>query len=593
MKTSDIQSVDWTRLRGVDGENTGASGSLADLLEGDEAARANAHSDLLGELVPEAGEPAKWCAAGAAATPFLVEMAGIEGHPAQPRSLILLTDLLAGNHASRSLDGIDMKRAEERKRYARGHARSIYRAILAAGDSLLAEVDSQDSRVRSCAGFLLAFLSELAPRSRELLERAVASEREPWAQASLMLSLALVSRYEGGRLSVSSLPKVSGPTQLFPWLAELCAEEKPHAPTPEELGPERRRALLALLRAGNPPEELFPWHRARIPWLLRRVLQDRGEPARMLAASVLAEVAAEVGVGGGAYAVEALRLSFDEGTREPLLLSKLDEGHRAIVATLSTQDFPGVAFAAFGLPPKARDRLRWLGLAPKTALEREFDGVPLWQILKEKQGRGTAEERKQRRGAVWAEIDARLKGTDRLEALVLIANGASGLLHVVDVSDLCRVVEQLGAVATEWARAKLPELMVENKAALRASGAGMVLLWSIARSLPAGEMLPAGYDELFTDIVEMPVLRGVLERMPQARREAVLLPMLKSRVSNPWAGHKILRKLVEVADLDFGPEVRAALCDVATAVAKGNSFLAGDDPAAADALRKQVQERFG
>ena len=160
MNRSDIRSIDWEHLRGADGEPTFAATDLSALLEGDEKARAEAHDRLREELVPEG----KWCAAGAAATPILLEMAATDGHPARPRALILLADLVAGNHVLRSLEGIDMQQAGERKRYARGHARNIYKPIVAAGDSLIAGMDSEDSRVRSCAAFLLAFLSELTPR---------------------------------------------------------------------------------------------------------------------------------------------------------------------------------------------------------------------------------------------------------------------------------------------------------------------------------------------------------------------------------------------------------------------------------------------
>ena len=153
----------------------------------------------------------------------------------------------------------------------------------------------------------------------------------------------------------------------------------------------------------------------------------------MFAASALAEVADSDSV--AQYAAEALRLAFEE-TRTPLLLSQVDEAHRAIVATLAKGNYSNVPFGGFGLPGSARDRLRWLGLAPKTVLEREFDGVPLWQILKEAQGGGSAEERSQRRGAVMAELDARVQGAERLEALVLLANDAHQLLHVVEAPDL-------------------------------------------------------------------------------------------------------------------------------------------------------------
>ena len=96
MKGSDGRSIDWAHLRGVDGEATGAAGSLRDLLKGDAKARANALRALQEELVPEGN----WCAAGAAATPLLVEMAVTGKHPAQPQALILLADLLVGNHTT-------------------------------------------------------------------------------------------------------------------------------------------------------------------------------------------------------------------------------------------------------------------------------------------------------------------------------------------------------------------------------------------------------------------------------------------------------------------------------------------------------------
>ena len=452
MKESDITSMDWAHLRGANGATTDAASSLCALFEGDEKARARAHEALRDELVPAW----KWCAAGAAATPIFLELAGTEGHPARSRALILLTDLLAGDHVVRSIEGIDMQRPEERKRYARGHARSIYEVILAAGDSLLGGLDSKDSRVRSCTGFLLAFLSELAPRSRKPIERAVASEREPWAQASLLMSLALVSRYDRIPLTASSLPEISGSTRLFPWLAELYAEPEPHELTPEELGPERRRAILDVLRLGEPPVELFPWQRGSLERLIGWQLAERGTQAQLFCASSFAELAAELGPGRARCALEALRLCFEENTQTPVVLSELDEAHRAIVATLSKHDYPGVAFASFGLPPLAADRLRWLGVAPKSVLDREFDGVPLWRLVADRQGTPTPETAEQCRATARAEVDSRLHGTDLLEALALMASGAYGLRHSAKAADLVPIVEELGSGASEWARAKLP-----------------------------------------------------------------------------------------------------------------------------------------
>ena len=226
-------------------------------------------------------------------------------------------------------------------------------------------------------------------------------------------------------------------------------------------------------------------------------------------------------------------------------------------------------------------------------LEQEFDAVPLWRLLVDKRGNVTPKNVAERRAAVLAELDARLQGTDWLEALVLLANGAHGLRNMAKPSDLCAAVEKLGAPAAKWVRAKLPELVAENQSALRNSGAGMVLVWSIAGSLPAGGMLPEEYDDLFTDEVETRVLRGVLERMPPNRREGVLLPILQEITPDPWNGHIVLEKMLELADLDFGPAVGAALCELATAVAEQDSALSLDDPAAAKALRKRVEERFG
>ena len=144
---------------------------------------------------------------------------------------------------------------------------------LPAGETLAQEYDelfttSVETRV------LRGVLERMSPGRSEavllpILRRMLSRPWNAHIVLGEMISLALVSRYEGRVLTASSLPKVSGPTRLFPWLAELWSEEQPHKPTAEELAPERRSVLVDLLRAGSPPLELFPWHEAKLFWLLR------------------------------------------------------------------------------------------------------------------------------------------------------------------------------------------------------------------------------------------------------------------------------------------------------------------------------------
>lgn len=377
---------------------------------------------------------------------------------------------------------------------------------------------------------------------------------------------------------------------MFAWLAELYAEAAPRELREEELTSGRRASLLEILRGGDPPLELFPWQRGHVERVISWRLIDRGERAQLFGASVLAEAASEGGSAAGRYAREALRLCFEEEPQGPV--PDLDAGRRAIVAALSTRDYPDVAFARFGLPVSRTDRLRWLGLAPTTVLERPIDGVPLWKRLVDERGTPGPESLPRSRAAVLAEIDARSTGTDRLEALVLVASGAHGLRDVVRAADLYPALDALGPVAADWARARLPILRELVWPALRNSGAGMALSWAMARTLPANDMLPPEHDDLITLRADPAIVRTVLERLPPDRREAILLPMLRRLLASPWNADVELTRMLEVSDLVTTDAIAAAVRKLADAMTH-DSLLARMRPDDARALRERIYERFG
>jgi hypothetical protein len=582
-----VDAVDWSRLAGAHGRPAAVGGMFRALLDGDAAARARAVDALREELVAARS----WSAAGAVATPILLALARVAAHPARAAALGLLADILAGDHVARSISGVDLDEDEERERYAAREASRILEAISSSGDLLLTGVDDRDAGVRSGSAFVLAFLSPLAARARPAIERAARREADPWTQASLLLSLAFVARYRGEALSEPALAAftTSAVARCCAWLAPLYAEDVPRELGGAELDAEHHRLVLELLRAGPPPRDRFPWHRGHSERLVSWQLADRGDAACLFGARALAEAAMEDPARAACLAIEALRLCFEEEGRGP---STLDDGRRSVVEVLSTRDLPAVSFARFGLPATRVDRLRWIGRAPATVLEKQVGGGPLWRRLVALRGLPTPTTVAERRAAVRAEIDAWLDGTDALEALALVAAGAHGLRDMVDAADVRARIGALGRAADRWAAERWRALVFDDATALRNSGVGMALAEAVTRTLAPEATLASEHDALFSLDAEAATLRAVLERMTPERRATVVDAALRQATRSTWNADRLLTRLLSVSDLVLPEPIATAALALADAVASG-SMSARDAPADAAALVRRVRARYG
>jgi hypothetical protein len=531
-----IRAVKWARLCPDLDDPKAIPNHLSGLVTGTDERRGAAWSELRELLVSDW----QWSEAGAAAAPLLVEMVGLPGHPSRPWALMLLADLLTSEHTLRATDGVDLAEEANRKLYAEGPAQRILEAVRGAADDLLGGLDDPDARVRSTSAFVLAFLSDLAPRAYEPVARAARDERDPWAQASLFLALAFLARYRRAPLGAAELEgwiTVESPVpRAFAWIASLYAEPLPPGPpgfgremrelTEAELTPARRQLLVDLLRAGDPPLELFPWSRAHIDRILAWEVLRRGDRAKVFVAGALAEVAAEGGPLAARLAKEALRLCFAEGDERSAPWESpaaMGEARRAVVATLSRADYGDLAFTSFGLPAGQWDRRRWLGVDPPTALERPIRGadgreIPLWQRLASLDSPSGEE--------LLAALAADVQGADRVEALALLLGDAYGLCGELEIDNLYESIREVGPAAAGCARRLLPELLANDRANARGTGVGMALAWAVARELPPGATLPPEYDAVLR-FVPLPVIRELLPRLTAERREALVLAYVR------------------------------------------------------------------
>jgi hypothetical protein len=599
-----IEAADWAELPGATEEPTTADSDLRALLDGDEKARAEAFFALREQLVTDW----TWSEAGAEATPILLAVARLEAHPARAMALILLADILAGDHVLRSNDGIDMSLSINQELYAEGPARRIYETILSATANVVALLRDADPSVRSAAGFLLAFLSAAAPNSLEAVRQAAQVEREPWVQASLFLSLGFLARYSKVALRAADLDawvvNSSPVPRAFAWLAELYAEVTPPAEQPglatdqrvlgkDELSGERRQRLLHLFREGDPPLELFPWNRAHVDRTVTWQFMGRGDHAKVFVAGALGEVAAEGGPLASRMAKETLRLCFEEGDEGPppwVAAESLDEGRRGVVAALSRRDYDDLSFVMFGLPPSASDRRRWLALDPPTALERAIDvdgqTVPLWQHLYALRWNASSPSRT----AMLADIAAHTTGADRVEVIALVLEGAyalAGLLRIDDLYEALREGEP-GAI-TAWARERLAGFLVSLQDAARRSPVATALVWAVARMLPPGSVLPSEYDQ-FVRIAEPTATRDVLEHLPIDRRDAVVLAYVRQAAAPTLNRRAFLDRLLPIADL-VGPAAAPGLLRLADTFVE-EVQRSGGNVGDAEALRERLRERL-
>lgn len=595
-----IQAVDWAPLSPGLEDPTDIPDYLSGLITRADKYRGGAWGALRELLVNEW----QWSEAGAAAAPLLVEMVRLPGHPARPWALMLLADLLTSEHLVRMTDGLDLAWEENRKLYADGPARRILEAVRGAGDDLLRGLEDPEPAVRSASAFVLAFLSELAPRAFEPVARAARAEREPWVQASLFLSLAALARYREAPLEATELERwaaVDSPIlRAFAWLASLYSEPVPPRPPRAadvmrelgevELTPARRQLLVELFRAGDAPVQLFPWSRAHIDRVVTWEVTDRGERARLFVARALAEVAAEGGPLMSRHAKEALRLCFASGESRATPWESpeaMGEERRAVTATLSRRNYGDITFQVFGLPAGPWERLRWLGVEPPMVLDRSIrlaDGreIPLWQKLCALPSPG--------REALLAELSADLEGADRLEALALVVRGDYALSNGLRDDDLYAMIRELGPAAAARAREILPVLMAHDLDNVRATGVGMALVWAIARDLPPGSTLPPEYDAVLR-LIPSPVIREVLALLPLERREAVVVAYLR------WArkesgGIVSLKRVLAVVDLIATPAVFEETLGLADeAVQEAVDEDDEDTQAEAEALRAQARAR--
>jgi hypothetical protein len=601
---SEIDDIDWRVLPAAEGFATGLEDDLRALVVAPSSKHPRAARRLLRRLLVRAG----WTEAGARATPILLELARLAGHPARATALALLGDLAAGDHLPRLGFGVDTRARDWDGWLAHTPAGAIHDDLARGAETLAASLGDEDPDVRGAAAFALAFCSGRAEACWDELWCAALQERDPWALGSALLALGHVARYRGAppaelREALGSIAMLRGAgegpaiARALAWIAETCAwtSGSPAPRAPAGLADD----VATMLRATPAPAARFPWGRGRLERLVMLAAHRAEESTRLELACALATVAAQGGGGSAARAQIAMRLGFESSTiagARWIRASDLDARRARLVGLLSQPDAPRIPFARFGLPAGAHERRRYLGLDEASALELSAllpDGYEgqLWQLLRAQLGPFAAEELPALRSATWGVITARFPAHDprRLEAAAHLRLGAHGLGPVATLDDLWAAVDAAGPAGARWIEARGATLRAYGPAALRASGAGAACAFTLAcAGLPLDEAWDEGCD--LAPTVER--LAAILDALPPARRERLVLRAIARSIGCAEDAHRTLRRLSQLHARVATEAVTAAALELAD-VTERSAHLSRRAPPDAAEVRARLREAYG
>ena len=303
------------------------------------------------ELQQRFGGFGVWTGQGVMALPWLVELVMQESTPDRHRILLLIADLVAGDHAATSATGLDRTLPHIAELTSAAAPRALRQALLERLPKLLLLAKDIDARLRAVVPLVTTLLPEAEAIARGPLEAALDIESVAAVKASLLLGLARLDRYSRRKVrrrNADPAVLVQGALRLS-WLAV-----DPQALAHEGgLTHDDEAALMAFVK--HPTEaEVFPWHAGSTAAVMARHLCDGMPDGGIIAGVLLARLVREAGLEDSAelatWAEGAIRTGLAGIHRRRT--EALDPRQWQIVADLSRRDIAGLedAWRAAHLP---------------------------------------------------------------------------------------------------------------------------------------------------------------------------------------------------------------------------------------------------
>lgn len=297
-----------------------------------------------------------WTGQGAITLPWLAELVTQEPIPDRHRLLVLIADLVAGDHAATSVTGLDRTLPYVKETASHAAARALRQTLVERLPRLIGLTGDIDPRLRAAMPLVATLLPECEAIARGPLAAALAKESVATTRASQLLGIGRLDRYARKPPSRAHFadpsPLVAGAARL----AALCADPRALCDSEGPLAPEHEAALVAFIQCETDPggRDAFPWHDARLTALFARTLVDCLPDGGILGGLVLARLVREGGLASdqrlATWAEGAVRIALTGQNRRRL--EALDERQWQIIANLSRRDFPELAPAwrQAGLP---------------------------------------------------------------------------------------------------------------------------------------------------------------------------------------------------------------------------------------------------
>jgi hypothetical protein len=287
------------------------------------------------------------------ALPWLAELATQELIPDRHQLLVMIADLVSGDHRATAATRLDQTLAWVAESANGTAARTLRQTLWERLPRLLELAKDIAAPIRAAAPLVLTLLPRGEALVRPVLEAALADETVPEARASALLGLGRLDRYAKRAPSRAGFddpaPLVAGAARLAALMADPAALADEEGP----LAAEHAAALVAFARSEADPER-FPWHRGQLVALAARVFCDCMPEGGIALGEVLARQVRDAGFAEDAhlavFAEAAVRMALTGRHRRRH--ETLDPRQWRIVADLSRRDFDPLeaAWRAAGMP---------------------------------------------------------------------------------------------------------------------------------------------------------------------------------------------------------------------------------------------------
>ncbi len=307
------------------------------------------------ELMHLASGFGRWTGQGVAVLPWLVELVTQEMVPERHHLLVMIADLVAGDHAATSATGLDRTLPFVAETGSHAAARALRQALHERLTRMLPLAHDIDPRIRAALPLCATLLPESDAIARGPLEAVLTTEAFPEVRASLLLGLGRFDRIarraprHARACFADPSPLVAGAARL----AALSADGSALAGDEGVLAPEHAEALMRMLEL-EPDADRFPWHRGRTAPLIARTLSDCLPDGGIVAGLLLARRVRDAGLSEDRrlvlWAEGAIRAGLTGRWRRRV--EAMDPRQWQIVADLSRRDFAELApsWRAAGLP---------------------------------------------------------------------------------------------------------------------------------------------------------------------------------------------------------------------------------------------------